>query len=81
MLTRNICSEYGAANIQCNGIGPGYIATPVGDVGDVALGVNALGGVIRQSLVQMLLAAAVEGDLRPRATGVPTPSLPGLRFV
>ena len=25
MLTRNICSEYGAANIQCNGIGPGYI--------------------------------------------------------
>ena len=28
MLTRNICAEYGAANIQCNGIGPGYIATP-----------------------------------------------------
>ena len=28
MLTRNICSEYGAYNIQCNGIGPGYIATP-----------------------------------------------------
>ncbi|SHK54593.1 gluconate 5-dehydrogenase [Selenomonas ruminantium] len=28
MLTRNICSEYGNANIQCNGIGPGYIATP-----------------------------------------------------
>ena len=28
MLTRNICSEYGAHNIQCNGIGPGYIATP-----------------------------------------------------
>jgi gluconate 5-dehydrogenase len=28
MLTRNICSEFGAANIQCNGIGPGYIATP-----------------------------------------------------
>ncbi|NCB32620.1 MAG: gluconate 5-dehydrogenase [Erysipelotrichia bacterium] len=28
MLTRNICSEYGCANIQCNGIGPGYIATP-----------------------------------------------------
>jgi len=28
MLTRNICSEYGAQNIQCNGIGPGYIATP-----------------------------------------------------
>ena len=25
MLTRNICSEYGEANIQCNGIGPGYI--------------------------------------------------------
>ena len=28
MLTRNICSEYGEVNIQCNGIGPGYIATP-----------------------------------------------------
>ena len=28
MLTRNICSEYGEHNIQCNGIGPGYIATP-----------------------------------------------------
>jgi gluconate 5-dehydrogenase len=27
MLTRNICSEYGGQNIQCNGIGPGYIAT------------------------------------------------------
>ena len=23
MLTRNICSEYGAYNIQCNGLGPG----------------------------------------------------------
>ena len=28
MLTRNICSEFGQYNIQCNGIGPGYIATP-----------------------------------------------------
>lgn len=28
MLTRNIASEYGHHNIQCNGIGPGYIATP-----------------------------------------------------
>lgn len=27
MLTRNICSEFGGYNIQCNGIGPGYIAT------------------------------------------------------
>ena len=27
MLTQNICSEYGEYNIQCNGIGPGYIAT------------------------------------------------------
>ena len=27
MLTRNICSEYGGYNIQCNGLGPGYIAT------------------------------------------------------
>ena len=28
MHTRNICSEYGQYNIQCNAIGPGYIATP-----------------------------------------------------
>ena len=28
MLTKNIASEYGGFNIQCNGIGPGYIATP-----------------------------------------------------
>lgn len=27
MLTKNICAEFGAQNIQCNGIGPGYIAT------------------------------------------------------
>ncbi len=27
MLTRNICAEFGEYNIQCNGIGPGYIAT------------------------------------------------------
>lgn len=27
MLTKNICSEYGQYNIQCNGIGPGYIET------------------------------------------------------
>lgn len=27
MLTRNICAEFGQYNIQCNGIGPGYIAT------------------------------------------------------
>ena len=27
MLTKNIASEYGVYNIQCNGIGPGYIAT------------------------------------------------------
>lgn len=27
MLTKNICAEYGHANIQCNGLGPGYIAT------------------------------------------------------
>ena len=27
MLTRNICSEFGGVNIQCNAIGPGYIAT------------------------------------------------------
>ncbi len=28
MLTKNIASEYGKYNIQCNGLGPGYIATP-----------------------------------------------------
>lgn len=28
MLTKNIASEYAEYNIQCNGIGPGYIATP-----------------------------------------------------
>lgn len=28
MLTKNIASEYGAFNIQCNGLGPGYIETP-----------------------------------------------------
>ncbi|MGB4415468.1 MAG: gluconate 5-dehydrogenase [Paludibacter sp.] len=28
MLTRNIASEYGGYNIQCNGLGPGYIETP-----------------------------------------------------
>lgn len=28
MLIRNIASEYGEYNIQCNGIGTGYITTP-----------------------------------------------------
>ena len=28
MLTKNIASEYGELNLQCNGIGTGYIATP-----------------------------------------------------
>lgn len=28
MLTKNIAAEYGKYNIQCNAIGPGYIATP-----------------------------------------------------
>ena len=28
MLTRNIACEYGHYNIQCNGLGPGYIETP-----------------------------------------------------
>lgn len=28
MLTKNIASEYGQYNIQCNGLGPGYIETP-----------------------------------------------------
>jgi len=28
MLTKNIASEFGEFNIQCNGLGPGYIETP-----------------------------------------------------
>ena len=28
MLTKNLCAEFGGANIQINGIGPGYIITP-----------------------------------------------------
>ena len=28
MLTKNIAAEYGEYNIQCNGLGPGYIETP-----------------------------------------------------
>ena len=28
MLTKNICSEFGEHNIECNSLGPGYIATP-----------------------------------------------------
>jgi gluconate 5-dehydrogenase len=28
MLTKNIAGEYGQFNIQCNGLGPGYIETP-----------------------------------------------------
>ena len=28
MLTKNVAAEYGGFNIQCNGIGPGYIETP-----------------------------------------------------
>lgn len=31
MLTKNICAEFGAENIQCNAIGPGYIETPQTD--------------------------------------------------
>ena len=31
MLTRAVCAEAGAANIQCNGIGPGFIETPLTD--------------------------------------------------
>ena len=30
MLTRNICSEYSEANIQCNGIGTGGILAYIG---------------------------------------------------
>ncbi len=29
MLTRNLATEWGPLNIQVNGIGPGYIATPI----------------------------------------------------
>jgi len=28
MLTKNIAAEFGEYNIQCNGMGPGYIETP-----------------------------------------------------
>lgn len=28
MLTKNFAAEWGGYNIQCNGLGPGYIATP-----------------------------------------------------
>jgi len=31
MLTKNIASEFGRYNIQCNGLGPGYIETPQTD--------------------------------------------------
>ena len=37
------------------------------DVGDVAPGVDALGAVVGQGIVQVGLAAAVEGDFRPRS--------------
>ena len=32
MLTKNMASEWGRYNIQVNGIGPGYIATPINEV-------------------------------------------------
>lgn len=31
MLTKTIASEYGSYNIQCNGIGPGYMATSLNE--------------------------------------------------
>ena len=31
MLTRNMAAEWGRHNIQVNGIGPGYIATPINE--------------------------------------------------
>lgn len=31
MLTKNIAAEYGSCNIQCNGIGPGYMATALNE--------------------------------------------------
>ncbi|WP_455600044.1 gluconate 5-dehydrogenase [Cloacibacillus sp.] len=31
MLTKNIAAEYGGCNIQCNGIGPGYMATALNE--------------------------------------------------
>ncbi|MEG1912288.1 MAG: gluconate 5-dehydrogenase [Cloacibacillus sp.] len=31
MLTKNIAAEYGSYNIQCNGIGPGYMATALNE--------------------------------------------------
>lgn len=32
MLTRNLATEWAPYNIQVNGIGPGYIATPINTV-------------------------------------------------
>jgi len=32
MLTKNMATEWGRYNIQANGIGPGYIATPINEV-------------------------------------------------
>lgn len=31
MLTRNLATEWASYNIQVNGIGPGYIATPINE--------------------------------------------------
>ena len=46
MLTRNIASEYGEYNIQCNGMGPGYIATaqtaPLREIQPVAAAIPSI---------------------------------------
>ena len=72
MLTRNICSEFGEHNIQCNGIGPGYIATP--QTARCA-SVRPTAAVIRltsSSLPRPLLSAGV----RPRIWADPPCSSP-----
>ena len=61
MLTRNIASEYGEFNIQCNGIGPGYIATPqTAPLRDVRLTVL----VIRSMHLSWLRLRLLVGELR-----------------
>ena len=56
MLTRNICSEYGEYNIQCNGIGPGYIAYIAFNVVDTSL------FIIVETALQSSFVNVVEDD-------------------
>ena len=78
MLTKNIASEYGEYNIQCNGMGPGYIATaqtaPLREVQPDGS---------RHPFDQFITAKTPAGPLgRPGRYGRPLrlPGLPRLRF-